>query len=522
MKTLKTFTLLIAIFIANNIYAQSVTLDPAFGENGMTELSFSRVDFLFDFDKSGNIIAVGENYNYGGPIVSRYITIVRTNADGIIDKTFGTNGIVRLEFNTPNIGAFKITNENKIFIYATALSDDWQRYPFFMQLNEDGSFDETYGDNGIMILSSFLYILNTETDDFILFTSNHSFSNDIRKCNYNGEIDPTFGDNGVLYLTDGEEFRVFPKAVKVLRDQSILVAGTGYSGSEAELALCKLTTDGNFVNNFANNGIWRMDIIDDSYYYDDGITTEYFSRIIEDHTGNLILLGTIDIDYGFAGPQHNERIFPLYVCSFNSDGILNSDFGTDGFFYHYFKGRYYPIAQNILQYENKYMIGFQRHKIIGMNNNGILDTGFNNTGEFIFDVSENHYFGAMKHQGDNKIILGAYEYKSSSTDIPILTRLNISPGVSVKETPYTENRITIYPNPTTGELNLIQGIAGQARNDVRSIEVFDVYGRKVSSHTSYPTPYTSYLINLSHLTSGIYFVKVITEQGEVVKKVVKH
>ena len=75
--------------------------------------------------------------------------------------------------------------------------------------------------------------------------------------------------------------------------------------------------------------------------------------------------------------------------------------------------------------------------------------------------------------------------------------------------------ITIYPNPTTGELEI-----RNYESEIKSIEVFDVYGRKVSSHHLIPSS-SNHLINISHLTSGIYFVKVTTEQGEVVKKVIK-
>jgi len=35
------------------------------------------------------------------------------------------------------------------------------------------------------------------------------------------------------------------------------------------------------------------------------------------------------------------------------------------------------------------------------------------------------------------------------------------------------------------------------------------------------TPSSNQKIDLSHLTSGIYFVKVTTAQGEVIKKVIK-
>ena len=79
--------------------------------------------------------------------------------------------------------------------------------------------------------------------------------------------------------------------------------------------------------------------------------------------------------------------------------------------------------------------------------------------------------------------------------------------------------LQVYPNPTTVILNLIQEIADQARNNVRSIEIFDVYGRNVFSHKSIMSPETT--IDISYFSAGIYFVKVITEQGEVMKKVVK-
>jgi len=93
-------------------------------------------------------------------------------------------------------------------------------------------------------------------------------------------------------------------------------------------------------------------------------------------------------------------------------------------------------------------------------------------------------------------------------------------GVDLTSVNIIENSLSsikIYPNPTIGEL--IVGIAGQARNDVRSIEVFDISGRSVLSHTSNLTPQTS--INISHLPAGTYFVKIMTEQEEVVRKVVK-
>jgi hypothetical protein len=83
-----------------------------------------------------------------------------------------------------------------------------------------------------------------------------------------------------------------------------------------------------------------------------------------------------------------------------------------------------------------------------------------------------------------------------------------SSGLTVSED------ITLLPNPTTGELHVTCHASL-----VSSIEIFDVYGRKLLSHTTHHTPHTA--LDISHLPAGFYFVKIKTDDKEVVKKVVK-
>jgi len=83
---------------------------------------------------------------------------------------------------------------------------------------------------------------------------------------------------------------------------------------------------------------------------------------------------------------------------------------------------------------------------------------------------------------------------------------------------------TLYPNPTTGELRISPAGGGRGWNNgqltIENVEVFDIYGRNVSSHHLIISS-SNQLINISHLSAGIYFVKIRTEAGEVVRKVVK-
>jgi hypothetical protein len=86
--------------------------------------------------------------------------------------------------------------------------------------------------------------------------------------------------------------------------------------------------------------------------------------------------------------------------------------------------------------------------------------------------------------------------------------------VGISDLGFTICDLQVYPNPTTGEIM----VCGE-RYTVSGIEVFDVYGRKLLSHTAHRTPQTT--LDISHLHAGIYFVKVTTEQGIITKKVVK-
>jgi hypothetical protein len=83
--------------------------------------------------------------------------------------------------------------------------------------------------------------------------------------------------------------------------------------------------------------------------------------------------------------------------------------------------------------------------------------------------------------------------------------------VGISETGQEANKITIYPNPTIGNLYVESD-----KLKVSNVEIFDVYGRIVLSSFA-PAP----LINISHLTAGVYFLKISTEVGQVIKKVLK-
>jgi len=74
----------------------------------------------------------------------------------------------------------------------------------------------------------------------------------------------------------------------------------------------------------------------------------------------------------------------------------------------------------------------------------------------------------------------------------------------------TVSDIKVYPNPTTGELRVTS-----YELPVTGIEIFDIYGRNLTPHTSYLSPHTSF--DISHLPAGVYFLRIDGKSYKVIK-----
>jgi len=79
----------------------------------------------------------------------------------------------------------------------------------------------------------------------------------------------------------------------------------------------------------------------------------------------------------------------------------------------------------------------------------------------------------------------------------------------------------VYPNPTTGVLNLIQKPFNNEQLTINNIEIFDIYGRKHEGAKGRKGENTNE-INISHLPAGLYFLKITTKNGVFVEKVIKN
>jgi len=93
-------------------------------------------------------------------------------------------------------------------------------------------------------------------------------------------------------------------------------------------------------------------------------------------------------------------------------------------------------------------------------------------------------------------------------------------AIVIKSTGIAESamgNISVYPNPTGGELRIEMC---DMRYEICDIAIFDTFGRKLQV-SNLKSQISNHQIDISHLPTGIYFLRIQTENGVVVQKVVK-
>ena len=102
-------------------------------------------------------------------------------------------------------------------------------------------------------------------------------------------------------------------------------------------------------------------------------------------------------------------------------------------------------------------------------------------------------------------------YENNITSIGVIEQLIFEDDIKDIE---TNNNVNVYPNP----VNDILYIATET--EVEEVVVYDIYGR-VQNLRNLETQKLRNSIDLSELKSGIYFVKINTEKGNIVKRIIK-
>lgn len=79
------------------------------------------------------------------------------------------------------------------------------------------------------------------------------------------------------------------------------------------------------------------------------------------------------------------------------------------------------------------------------------------------------------------------------------------------------NNIGVYPNPSTGIFNIALGTFVP-----KTIDVYDLSGKIILTEENVTISDSNYILNLSKVATGIYFVKIASEDQSVVKRIIKN
>ncbi len=268
-------------------------LDLDFGTNGivLTDLSSDDGARAMVIQGDGKLLVGGHITDDGSG--DNNMVVLRYNTDGTLDNTFGTNGVV-----TPGTGYFGMINaialqsDGKI-VAGGSSAPSGVSLVTVVRLNADGSFDNTFGTGGIATaaplgISDNAYAIAIQNDGKIVLGGNswNNFNNDMNlvRFNSNGTLDNTFDSDGMLTIAIGTHSEVI-RSIAIQSDGKIIAGGITNNGSDDDFALLRYNTNGSLDNSFDGDGKVITHITSNS---------DQIASVLLQSDGNIIVAGTAD------------------------------------------------------------------------------------------------------------------------------------------------------------------------------------------------------------------------------------
>jgi len=273
-----------------------------------------------------------------------------------------------------------------------------------------------------------------------------------------------------------------------------------------------------------------------SYY--SGLKDNLYTAIIADTFGD-------DDEPDVAAINEDLRTIFYYRGSFNDYLSIAETYLAEG--------NYTDALSMYLKIKNKFVLTLKQEKELeGMQIYMLWLQQLENEGKTIYELTENDLLFLIDFVSLNsgrgatyaKLLLcelyeicledesPSYTPPKPKNDDETIKEPEDSYALTAISSKALEN-ITLIPNPTTGEFTI-----NNEQLIINNVEVFDVFGRKVGAKfpsnllegwtrsgrggkEGWQPQADGVVLDISHLASGIYFVKITTEKGVVVKKVVK-
>jgi uncharacterized delta-60 repeat protein len=272
----------------------------------------------------------------------------RLNPNGSLDSTFGSGGVVlSQQGNTGHANYSSRVNfdsillqGSKIVLGGEATDINGQTQFMVMRLNADGSLDSSFGSGGVVLDQlgigtsprSRVTSLALQSDGKILAGGDGepgagSGAQDflvVRLNGTDGSFDSSFGSGGVVEteLGSGSPPLTAVFAVKHLADGKIIIGGGLTDANRHEQAMvARLNSDGSFDSSFGSGGVASQQFGEANS--GSGFVDSYVFNLVVQPNGMIVTGLNVSGDGVSLG--YGSRI-----ARFNSDGSLDTSFGTGG------------------------------------------------------------------------------------------------------------------------------------------------------------------------------------------------
>jgi uncharacterized delta-60 repeat protein len=366
-----------------------------------TDINGFDVGYSVTVQSDGKILVAGS--------ASNDFALVRYNADGSLDTSFGIDGKVTTDIGfSDQANSVTVQADGKILVagFTGGGSGDFA----LVRYNADGSLDTSFDLDGIVTtdIGDEAYSVAVQSDGKILVAG--SASNDFALARYNadGSLDAMFTTDIGLGLSRDQAY-----SVAVQSDGNILVAGSaGITGDDYDFALVRYNTDGTLDTSFGGTGTGIATTNTGL-----GFSTDQAYSVAVDSNGKILVAGYTWDGGGVSigNPPHVIQSYDLMLVRYNADGTLDTSFGEPGTGIVITQVGASVIGRSVtVQSDDKILVaGFttiagsgDEFALIRYNTDGTLDTSFGGTGIVITDIGPFGELGfSVTVQPDGKILV---------------------------------------------------------------------------------------------------------------------
>jgi uncharacterized delta-60 repeat protein len=272
----------------------------------------------------GKIVVAGTTTIGGNGYPVHNWALMRYQANGSLDPTFGANGKLNLDFAGADdeITGLAIQSDGKILAagFAHGYDDNFA----FARFLPNGLLDTTFGGDGKVMFSLFgndhVSAISLQSDGKLVFTGSSFSTSDyvvhfvVGRLNTNGTLDHTFDSDGIV-TTDFGSTSSAPWGVLAQTDGKIVACGWNLSTvTDYDFVLARYNANGSLDNSFDGNG---------------KLSTDFNGR----GDAAYKIVRTVAGKYVVAGTSYNENIpggFELALARYNANGALDTTFSGDG------------------------------------------------------------------------------------------------------------------------------------------------------------------------------------------------